>query len=96
MNVELIIEDGPRGRIEYAGFVISETDERVALVSYIAPGKRLPPAVTISKSRIAERFVMEQQNGVSHAKEEKHPRRRRQAAKLTDTDGETKLQEVGA
>lgn len=75
MNVELIVEDGPRGRVEYAGFVIGETDDRIALVPYIAPGKKLPPAATISKSRIVERFVMEKRNGASPAKEEKRPRR---------------------
>lgn len=77
--------------MEYAGFVISETDERIALVPYIAPGKKLPPAATISKSRIVERFVMEKRNGASDTKEERHPRRRRQAPKITDTSSDTKV-----
>lgn len=58
MSIELIVEETLRGRVEYVGHVVSETEDKVALVTYIAPGKRLPEAVTISKSRIAERHQL--------------------------------------
>ena len=54
-QVEMIVEQGPRGQVTYSGFVVGETEQKVALVPYMAAGKRLPPAVTISKSRIVER-----------------------------------------
>lgn len=58
MTIELIVEETPRGLVEYVGHVVSETKDKVALVTYIAPGKKLPEAVTISKSRIAERHQL--------------------------------------
>jgi len=56
--IELIVEEGPRGSVSYVGFVVGETADKVALVSYIAPRKKMPPAVTISKARITERTRM--------------------------------------
>lgn len=56
--IEMIVEETPNGRVEYVGHVVSETDDKIALVSYIAQGKRLPEAVTITKSRISERHQL--------------------------------------